>query len=220
MKYRKSDTDSMNKIISSIKLSPQLELKDILVFQNPPIQMGFCCPMPTPDEPFATTLSRCVEYLCGGEEEQITEYENILHSFELYGSFLNSIPLKERYEIIHDKLLVWMIEYTDKDTNELYIYGEPPKEIKKDINIIEKFEEMIFKRLWGLNSEIYNELNNQLQQIKNDLQKEKFQIIPKEAYYGLPAIRKKELTEILSKIVKEYNIKGTSVSKKQLVDSI
>jgi len=211
-------------MIEKIKAQPMLELKNIVESRHIDIPIGISCSIPTPNEPFSKTLKRFIEYVSYFDKDQIKEYENILYSFELYGSFLDCIPLKKRYEIIQEKLFEWMLGFLENRDNKTHKesmkYDEPPKKIKKDINTIIKFRNMIDERLWIWNNDIYEQLDSIIEALEKDLKEKKFQIIPKHSYYGFPITKKQDLTTVLNEIIKNYKIKGASVNKKQLVDSI
>ena len=197
------------------------------------IPEGLSLPIPTPCEPFATTLKRVIEYENGfyyEEDDELQDYEKeeeyyerIIESFELYGSFLDSIPFKERYEVINDEILMWIERYIEnvdtKKFREEYPLSEANKEIQKDIKALSKFEDTILKRLWLHNHQAYDELSTIIFALKKDIQEKNFEIIPKAAYSDTFAT-KKELTNILDSLIQKYNIKGATVTKKQLVDHI
>jgi len=85
------------------------------------------------------------------EREAVRTAYKILESFEIYGDFLNSIPLEDKKEIIDNMILPWIISYSanhirKKTKDFMLIRNEAGKEIKKNIGVIEKFELMLLDK--------------------------------------------------------------------------
>jgi len=203
-------------------------------------------------ETFAQTLKRILHEVTyskltfGGEQELFIEiYESVLYNFELHGDFLNCIPIADRENIISTKILTWINNYTSNNINRevnrlLPITKEASKEIKKNIGIIEKFEDMINDNFSFLEETIKrnNEFNipNEADKIntinaikillsttddlKQDLSKKEFKIFSKYKYYPLEITTKSNLSNILDDIINQFNIKGHNPHKKQLIDNI
>lgn len=193
-------------------------------------------------ESFATTLKKTIEQLNSFKylfylPNEKTEFENILLNFEKYGSFLDSIPIKERGNIITAKLFPWIKEYTKNSSNtkleELFPFKEnwePEKEIKKPLKIIQKFEKMLHeiydpkddfikhfneKGVPPLAEEeqVYTFLKEMLDNteiLRKDLEDANFKIFPKVNYYKFKKTSKKALEIILIGICKDYNIENVN----------
>lgn len=171
--------------------------------------------------------------------------DNILYSFELYGDFLDIIPLPDKEQIIYNAILPWMNIYSSnhipKKLNDMFpISREATKEIKKNIGIIKKFEDMLTDNFSSLEENI--KLNDTLkisndrqsiailetiktllkttESLKGDLYRKDFKIFPKHKYYAYDLEPKIGLTKILDKLIQDYGLKGHNPYKKQLIDNI
>ena len=199
------------------------------------------------NETFAETLKKALDNYDHKEivfEEYVLKiHENIIYCFEVYGDFLNCIPIYDREQIIYNNILVWINTSNSmlKEINRLVpIVKEAPKEIKKNIGIIERFENMLLDNFSQLEEAINlnNEFNipNDPQRVKNieaikvllkttnalkdDLENEDFKIFPKHKYRAYDQVPKEELTKILKNLIKKYKIKNHSPHKKHLIDNI
>jgi hypothetical protein len=205
------------------------------------------------NETFAETLQMILnnhrvdmELVFGNEKDLFKEIlESVIYNFEIYGDFLNTIPLEDRENIISTKILTWIYNYASNDVNReinrlMPISKEASKEIKKNISIIEKFENMIHDNFSYLENTIdrNNKFNipNKSQSIntmnsikillsttkdlKHDLSSKNFNIFSKYKYYPLEITTKTNLSNILDELIDTYNIKGHNPHKKSLIDNI
>ena len=160
-----------------------------------------------------------------------TTIRDIIDCFEIYGGFLNNIKTEDREKSCRS-LDIWISEYIySKYLNELYEVlhpkkTEPSKEIKKDLKIIEHFEKMIKNKidLYSLKTTNYSNdienLFNTIDKLKDDLISKSFFIFSKYKYYQFELTPKKEFESILRIIIKDYDLKNTSLPAKQLKDSL
>ncbi len=190
------------------------------------------------NETFAETLKRVLDK-CDYKETaiftngELEVYEKVFFSFKAYGDFLNCIPIEEREIIIYNDIHPWLLRYAANDfintLNRLQpIKKEAKKEIRKNINIIEKFENMLSDNFSPMEETI--KLNNSLNipnnkqdlktieviktllsttnHLKDDLSNGDFKIFPKHIYYAYDPEYKQNLTKILHSIVDKYKIKN------------
>lgn len=168
-------------------------------------------------------------------EEKIEDSEFIVsdyieaEDFELHLSFFDNIPLEYKREVLEDfiELIYDYQKYyhkrfeNDKD--------KPHIKIKKDINVIQKYQDMLH-RLYGAKNkntgryELFNipkelmdvyKLNKKLLE---ELEEKQFKIFSKYEYYEFPQANKNKIKEYLKKIRLKYKL--NSLYEKQLIDSI
>lgn len=199
------------------------------------------------NESFAKTLRKALEdeisYVI--LEESLEIRESVFNSFEMYGDFLNCIPLEDREPIIYNNIFPWLIRYSSNPLTETFnrrlpLQKEAPKEIKKNIGIIEKFEKMLLENFSPLQETI--ELNNALNvpnenqkiktieaiktllkttgSLKDDLKNKDFKIFPKYKYYPYDLETKKELQTILLNLIDTYDIKAAKDYVKYILTNI
>nr|BDD47925.1 hypothetical protein 13 [Campylobacterota bacterium] len=172
-------------------------------------------------------------------------YISVINSFTEHGNFLNVIPINDRERIISDDILTWMIRYSENDVNmqlnRLCPHkGAADRKRNKIIKTIKDFEEMILDNFSYLevsinlnkefdlendgkdikNFEAIKRLLATTETLKNDLAKGEYKIFPKNNFLPFDRVPKTELTTIIDKLIKDYNIKGYSLHKDPLINTI
>lgn len=204
------------------------------------------------NESFSTTLTRLLEEHIEEEDygwldyiftdiEATDKYNKILEAFELYGSFLDCIPLEDREVIINGSvpdqkgiisgtLIREILRYSQlplqKEMKEIYPSRDSQRLIKKTMNVINKFEELVDEIVYNSMEGRYPVKNyahlllalETTQCLKEDLDKKEFKIFSKTDYYAWEVPTKKNLKNILNDLIYKYNIKGASIDKKALID--
>ncbi len=152
-------------------------------------------------ETFAETFKR----LYGDEKEFISMDTKLVPSMielmEVYFNKLNDTSLYKREEFIGNKLIPCIFEYSSNVLTEIgnkscrgRRVSDPQKEINKNIKIIQKFEDMIYKYLDGkvIEHNIYIE-------DKEELRKERPTLVDFELeFYSNNAKKKNTIGDLLS----------------------
>jgi len=155
--------------------------------------------------------------------------DQVLYCFDVYGKFLDPIPIQERRPYIG-----WIIRWADwaastnhhiKYYNDSMPNKKPSVAIKQDLKKIRKVIELLedLDERQYLTADYTQEQTalRYLKGLEEDLDKKRFLMIHRSRYYkvGLTA-KKQELREIISTMIETFNLKVSRENREALVDKI
>lgn len=193
------------------------------------------------------------------EERVEYKYGLILESFEVHGNFLDEIAFSDNPDSSNDMLMIvdWIIAYSiswmqltynefskEDDPDRVKRTEDPSKSIKRDIKIIQNFENLIKDRFDFMlkgnklrqkyikedhkklltereeKTELIENLLAGVESLKKDLEEKTFQLFMREEYYQMGTISKQNLGRILATLAKKYKLSNHTIDQKQLIDDI
>lgn len=171
-----------------------------------------------------------------------------LETFEIFGGFLDDIPIEDRESFIEKELFAWMYNYycvnPIKDgqnhvSKSYYPKIDASKKIKQIIKTLQDFENLIEEQFgeffdemeeYGDSGNIKGEYYDKLRQTKNalntakllqeDISNRDFKWFRHNRFYRSSITSKQELKGILNTTKQRYNIRATDLSIKELIDNI
>lgn len=182
-------------------------------------------------------------------QESLELFNSILNSFEIFGGFLDCIPIEEREEIIQSRrkvfrngkidiiegkygLLQHIQEYLRRPQSlelikEYQGVDKPNRKVAKHLKIIKEFEELVSGAVQESDEgqyyiPYYDEILTTLETInvlKDDLENKKFDIFSRYNYYAWKVETKTPLKNFLDDLIKRYKISNCQIDKKQLIDN-
>jgi hypothetical protein len=174
------------------------------------------------------TLETYTEFLDALPKD--TYYQIAKELLELILTFQNG----ETYEIkqIIEKQVIDFFDEKD-GWEKIRDKRTPSIKLNSDIRMLEDTKELVSKYFnLGLSDYVTNPMITMhhpegfketfyfLTNIIDDLKKKKFEMVDKSNYYGFDIRSKTSLKNYLNEIIKKYNLKSTTVAKKQFIDSI
>ncbi len=182
-------------------------------------------------------------------KEDLQLFESIIKSFEIFGGFLDCVPMADRYEIIYsrrkvfldgkneisegkDGLLKYIRDYSGRSLSvELFEkyrgVDRPHRKVNKHMKIIENFEHLVSEVLReSIEGEYYIPYNDELETtieaieaLKDDLENKKFKIFSRTNYYAWEVETKTPLNNFLEDLINHYKIDKCKMDKKQLIEN-